>query len=159
IPGMIALMAYCGLYWGVCAMVWRGAGLTRLWDDKTPGGAGGYRKGIQIAGAALLIAAIWVAGEWIRGSLMTGLPWLYLGHTQSRALAMCQIADITGVYGVTFVVVVFNVMVATFLLARRHVLPVLVLTIVLLAGNLAYGIRELMHPPPTHLGPVVMVIQ
>ena len=53
--------------------------------------------------AVLAIAAVWVGLEWFRGTWpLGGLAWLYWGHTQSPFLAVCQIADFAGVFGISF---------------------------------------------------------
>lgn len=51
---------------------------------------------------------IWVALEWVRTHLFSGLPWALLGYSQYRWLPVIQIADHTGVYGVSFVLVLVN---------------------------------------------------
>ena len=59
----------------------------------------------------LLIAfpAVWVAFEYVRAYFLTGFPWALLGYTQYRTLPLLQIADITGVYGVSFLIVLVNI--------------------------------------------------
>lgn len=52
---------------------------------------------------------LWVALEYIRAYLLTGFPWALLGYTQYRTLPIIQIADLTGVYGVSFLILVVNV--------------------------------------------------
>ncbi len=56
----------------------------------------------------LLAPFLWVSLEYIRGFFLTGFPWFYLGHTQYSYLPIIQIADITGAYGVSFVIVMVN---------------------------------------------------
>jgi len=51
---------------------------------------------------------IWVALEYVRAHILTGFPWASLGYTQYRTLPLIQIADITGVYGVSFLIVLIN---------------------------------------------------
>jgi apolipoprotein N-acyltransferase len=51
----------------------------------------------------------WVSLEYIRGFLLSGFPWELLGYSQFQTLPMVQIADITGVYGVSFVIILANV--------------------------------------------------
>jgi len=51
---------------------------------------------------------IWVALEYTRAHILTGFPWASLGYTQYRTLPLIQIADITGVYGVSFLIVLVN---------------------------------------------------
>ena len=62
---------------------------------------------------ALLAAPfVWVTLELIRTSLFSGLPWALLGYSQSQWLSAIQIADLTGVYGVSFVIVLVNIAMA-----------------------------------------------
>ncbi|MCI0483615.1 MAG: apolipoprotein N-acyltransferase [candidate division NC10 bacterium] len=97
---LVALSLYLALYVGVFAF-----GVTRL----SPGGGLGY-----LVGAATL----WVSLEYLRTFLLTGFPWNLLGYTQYRSLSIIQIASVTGVYGVSFLLVLVNVAVA---LACLHV--------------------------------------
>ena len=48
------------------------------------------------------VPALWVVGEFARSSLFSGFSWELLGYTQYRQLSLIQIADLTGVYGVSF---------------------------------------------------------
>jgi apolipoprotein N-acyltransferase len=54
---------------------------------------------------ALGSAAAWVAIEMCIARLLSGFPWDLLGVSQFRLLPLIQIASITGVYGVSFIVV------------------------------------------------------
>lgn len=58
----------------------------------------------------LLLGAptLWVALEYGRGHLLTGFPWALLGYSQYKNLLLIQVADITGVYGVGFLVLFIN---------------------------------------------------
>ncbi len=53
----------------------------------------------------LMLAApvVWVGLELLRGLLLTGFPWYILGHTQHGWIGLIQICDLTGAYGVSFV--------------------------------------------------------
>ena len=51
---------------------------------------------------------VWVACEYLRSHLFTGFPWGLLGHSQYKALHLIQICDLTGVYGLSFVIVLCN---------------------------------------------------
>lgn len=53
----------------------------------------------------------WVAFEYIRAFLLTGFPWASLGYSQYRTLPLIQIADITGVYGLSFLIALANVVI------------------------------------------------
>jgi len=56
----------------------------------------------------MLVSAGWVGCEYFRSTLFTGLPWELLAHSQYQNLSLIQIADITGVYGVSFIIVTIN---------------------------------------------------
>ncbi len=56
----------------------------------------------------LLVSSSWVVCEYFRSTLLTGLPWELVAHSQYRNLFLIQISDITGVYGLSFVIVSIN---------------------------------------------------
>ncbi|HEY3755155.1 MAG TPA: apolipoprotein N-acyltransferase [Opitutaceae bacterium] len=68
----------------------------------------GQPHGIRILGQVGL-AGLWVVCEWTRTRFITGFPWLPLAATQWRLPVILQIASVTGAYGVSFVLIVFNV--------------------------------------------------
>jgi len=57
----------------------------------------------------LLLPLVWVGADYLRSMLLTGFPWTMLGHSQYRLLPLIQVADITGVYGITALIVLANV--------------------------------------------------
>ncbi|KPA16032.1 apolipoprotein N-acyltransferase [Candidatus Magnetomorum sp. HK-1] len=58
----------------------------------------------------------WVTLEYARSLTQFAFPWELLGYSQYMKLPLIQIADITGVYGVSWIIVYFNVSVVLFLL-------------------------------------------
>lgn len=60
----------------------------------------------------LSTGAAWVAFELLRSHMFTGFPWNLLGHSQYQNLPLIQIAAVTGVYGISFVVVGVNAAIA-----------------------------------------------
>jgi len=59
--------------------------------------------------AAFLAAPyLWVAFEYILSHLLTGFPWGILGLSQYQNLSLIQVSAFTGVYGVSFVLVLFQ---------------------------------------------------
>ncbi len=63
-------------------------------------------------GGPLLLAAAWVALEWLQSWLFTGFPWNQLGVSQWRHPRLLAVVEVTGVYGLSFVIVATNVAVA-----------------------------------------------
>jgi apolipoprotein N-acyltransferase len=61
----------------------------------------------------------WPAVEWLRSFFPIGFPWNLLGYTAYRNLELIQFAEITGVYGVSALIVFFNAVVFVVLLGRH----------------------------------------
>jgi apolipoprotein N-acyltransferase len=59
---------------------------------------------------ALYLAApvLWVCFEYCKSSLLTGFPWENLGYSQYLNIYLIQIADIAGVFGLSFLIVIVN---------------------------------------------------
>ncbi|HSI33530.1 MAG TPA: apolipoprotein N-acyltransferase [Tepidisphaeraceae bacterium] len=153
--GAAGLVAYLGLYFPVAGLILSGvmskAGRRASAGDK-------MNRGLM---ALVIVPVVWIGMEWVRGTLFTGLPWLYIGHTQTSALAMCQVADLASAYGVGFWVVMVNVLVALLLLRRfdwRSLIAPIGVTAVTLAAVLGYGIFR-MGQATGSPGPTVLVVQ
>jgi apolipoprotein N-acyltransferase len=114
---------------------------------------------------ALSLAAAWVALEWIRGWLFSGFGWNGLGIALHNNWPLIQIAEFTGVAGVSFLVAFSNVILAT--TARRlwqesrtrAMRPHydLTLTMVVLVGVFATGLNAVQSRGPTRPLKVAMV--
>jgi apolipoprotein N-acyltransferase len=75
----------------------------------------GCYRGVAVLSPALrslLAGAAWVVAEWARSTLLTGNPWAVFGYSQSRLTPLVQVADLTGVYGLSFLLVAVNAAVA-----------------------------------------------
>ena len=113
--GWVALSAYCALF----PALWIRLGIHL--DGRGPGsdadrplagwscwlsGARAYARQPWAPRASQLmtLALGWVALEYLRSHLLSGFPWAPLGVSQWRQLPLIQLASVTGVYGVSFVV-------------------------------------------------------
>ncbi len=136
ILGMILLILYLGIYFGLFAMG------VRLLDRK------------PVIVKFFLFPSLWVVLEFLRGSLMTGFGWGSLGLSQYKNLPFIQIADITGVAGISFLIVMVNfflkeLLVVKGILTVRGPFPVqqlfgIVTTIFVVV--LGYGIYRVQEP-------------
>ena len=105
---------------------------------------------------ALLAAVAWVTHEWIRGWLFTGFGWNGLGVALHSTWPLIQIAELSGVTGLSFVIVFANVIAVTtplrlFLEAKtRQVRPHFDLTLTLagIVGLLTFGLYSVQNRPP-----------
>ena len=111
-------------------------------------------------GLALVVAAAWVATEWLRGWVFTGWGWNGLGVALHSYWPIIQIAEFTGVAGISFVVAFANVIavcsVCRFILETqsRQMRPHydLTLTMAAVVGLFAYGFQAAqVHQPATKL--------
>ncbi|HUX16583.1 MAG TPA: apolipoprotein N-acyltransferase [Phycisphaerae bacterium] len=152
--GWAALVAYLGLYWAVFA-----------W---------GLRRIKEAFSVPLTLAApvLWVGLEYVRGWLISGLPWIYVGHTQYENLVLVQTADALGAYGPSFLVLMTAGLAADGLTrplfacgadgARRRfgrVLPAMaVLVACAWAATVGYGVWRL-GQRTDRPGPVVASVQ
>lgn len=90
----------------------------------------------------LLSAAIsWTALEYIRAEIWIGYAWYYLGHTQHEEVYFTQAADLVGVYGLSFIMVMVNVALARLIKVRslRVVSFELVPAVILVGLSCWYG--------------------
>ncbi|MBJ6726943.1 apolipoprotein N-acyltransferase [Geomesophilobacter sediminis] len=110
------------------------------------------RRG-ENAGISALVSfpVIWTGLEFVRSFLLTGFPWESLGYSQYRTLPLIQIADLTGVYGLSFLIALANVVIFRVLLSvsrKGATYPVrgLIALLVLMALTVAYGFGVLSRP-------------
>lgn len=54
------------------------------------------------------VPSVWVLTEFVRGHIFTGFPWVLVGYTQAGWLPVIQVAELGGVWGVSFLVVMVN---------------------------------------------------
>jgi apolipoprotein N-acyltransferase len=64
------------------------------------------RRGIELA---LVAPPLWVALELVRTHILGGFPWVSLGYSQYRATYLIQFVELTGVSGLSALVVLVNV--------------------------------------------------
>ena len=153
-PGTIALAAYLGVYFPLCGFVFRRVYLNRRWAF------------------TLVVPLVWVGQEYLRAWVFTGFPWYFVSHTQHNNLALIQVADLVGAYGVTFLVAMVNGLLCDLLLrplvgvmltknrSFSGALPMLLLTTIMLIGALAYGYHRLRQSGQTmREGPLVTAVQ
>src|SRR5947209_4314157 len=107
---------------------------------------------------AFVAASAWVTHEWTRGWLFSGFGWNGLGVALHAEWPMIQIAEFTGVVGLSFAIAFANIIAVTtplrlFAEARTHRMRPhfdLTLTMVGIVALLAFGLHRVQHPSPAH---------
>ena len=121
-PGAILLVAFLSLYFALF-----GLGFI-------------YFQRLSLIPRIFVLSSVWVALEFIRAHLFTGFGWVMLGHTQYTNIWLIQLADITGVYGISFLVILVNLLVFENIRARSFLAKANVRVMIILAFTLIYGI-------------------
>ncbi|MEW6086977.1 MAG: apolipoprotein N-acyltransferase [bacterium] len=67
----------------------------------------------------LFSASVWTGIEYLKSLGFLGFPWFSLGYTQYKFLWLIQISRYTGVWGVTFLIVLFNAGFSQSILKKR----------------------------------------
>ncbi|MDD5660561.1 MAG: apolipoprotein N-acyltransferase [Candidatus Omnitrophica bacterium] len=121
--GTIILILYLALYFGLFGI------------------SVAFLRRIPVNGV-LFLPSFWVVLEYIRSYLFTGFPWAQLAFSQYKNLPVIQIADITGAWGVSFLVVFVNSALYFVLTCglpvaarvKKLIVPILCLSVVLAYG-------------------------
>ena len=96
----------------------------------------------------LMAAPLWVSLELLRAYFMSGFPWALLGYSQYRYLHVIQLADLVGVYGVSFFIVFVNAAIWHFFRFPRKAPYALVIGVSLMAAFVwGYGYLRLHEVP------------
>jgi apolipoprotein N-acyltransferase len=141
---LLLLVAYLSLFIGAFTL------LTRFIQ---------IRSGLQ---NFFFIPITWVALEYLRSFLLTGFPWANLGYSQYLNLPFIQMADITGSYGLSFVILLVNATLFKVLQQwskRTFPFKEVIITVILLLGFLIYGYfkmrsvdHQMTQDPPLKVG-------
>ena len=149
-PALLGLPPLLGAYLALYIAFWAWA-IHALAPPRVLGAASSLRH----LGIGVLAAALWVALEWTRGWFLTGFSWNGLGVALHRNLPMIQVAEISGVLSLTWLVAFANVMAVV--IVRRIALELgpdflrrvrweFSGTMLIIALVFAFGARKLLHP-------------
>jgi apolipoprotein N-acyltransferase len=64
----------------------------------------------------LIPPMLWVGLEWFKAQGLMAFSWGFLGFTQYKFIPLIQISTITGVFGISFIIVLLNSIIAEFIL-------------------------------------------
>jgi apolipoprotein N-acyltransferase len=137
---LILFCLYLALYHGVFGLV------VSLLAGKSPSS----RR------ALLLAPVVWVAIELAR-TRISGFPWDLLGVAQVDNVPLVRIATVTGVYGVSFEIMLVNVALAAVFLVRRDKRKPLLLAA--LAAAVVLQATRWISPPPFPTDHTALLVQ
>lgn len=162
--GWVALSAYVAVY----PALWAAFMGTILRPRQSPFEARPvWMKSGNNLRVALLGAAAWAGLEWVRGQVFTGFGWNALGIALHGDLAFLQITDITGVAGLSFMLVLVNVTIVLTLkrlrleIGRHALRPHydFIGAVAVVVVIFAYGVRQVFAKPGATLPLSVAAVQ
>lgn len=152
VPGWLVLSVYLAIY----PALW--AAFTGWIAPRAPAGSldPGWMLSRPNLVACAFSASAWVGLEWLRGYVFTGFGWNSLGVALHENLPIIQIADVTGVGGISFLLVFVNgIATTTVFRLREEILRHKMrahldfsLAVVLVALAFGYGVRKIFQAPP-----------
>ena len=151
IPILLLLAIYLSLYWGVFTFLISAIKAKSQWA------------------MLLVFPVLWVGLEYARSFLLSGFPWVLVGYTQYSNTLFIQLADITGVYGVSFLIILINTLIYLWLVpkkdgrkgSKKHkvlLIPSLCI-LILVVLTCAYGYWRVHYPYKTEKGITVGLAQ
>jgi apolipoprotein N-acyltransferase len=116
------------------------------------------RKATKSTGIALAVAPVFWAGLELAAARITSVPWDQLGYSQVDNALVNQIAPWTGVYGISFLLVAVNALLAASTLLSSMKQRVLCAVVGVLATTLGTA-GLLSHPPQATTSATAVLIQ
>jgi len=138
---LVLFCLYLGLYEGLFGLV------VALLAGGRPGGS---RR------ALFLSPFVWVALELAR-TRITGFPWDLLGTAQVSNISLNRLATITGVYGLSFEIMLVNTVFAAAFLVGREKRKVILIEAVVVAA--ALQLLALIHPATLRTDHTALLVQ
>jgi len=83
----------------------------------------------------LLVAAIFTLVEWVRSWIFTGFPWLTLGYSQVESSPLAGYIPITGIYGISFLLVFTSHLIFLLITNTHQRLWIIFLIIIIWGGG------------------------
>lgn len=99
----------------------------------------------------ILYPSVWIAFDWVQSIGTMAFPWNFLGYTQYPFIHFIQIASITGIFGITFIIVFANIGIAELIQAKlcnsnyRPALLACSIVCVVVMVSTGYGFIRLKH--------------
>ena len=98
---------------------------------------------------AILIAAVWIFVEFVRSQTFLAFTIGIIGYSQHNFLPLMQITRFTGIYGVSFIVLIFNMAVyeniRSFVSQKKINFKFIAISLSLLVLFCVYGINSMNH--------------
>ncbi|AAM72725.1 MAG TPA: apolipoprotein N-acyltransferase [Chlorobaculum sp.] len=119
-----------------------------------------FKKRAGFRSALLALPFIWTGWEWAYMQQDFSLGWLTFGNSQANLLWMVQYADVTGVWGVSFWLLTFNVLVLLLFMEKESFqvkVGIVMVMLVMIATPLLYARQVFRNTALDNTSPKVRV--
>ena len=143
VSGVVVQYGHLPLYLGIFVMLLLALYLSLYVSLFAAGVTYFCRRQVPLAVTAPLL---WVLLEYGKANLLTGFPWGNLAYSQYLNLPMIQIGDLTGTYGISFLLVLISAVVCDLITRKENqvvILTELVVGSLLLSAAYSYGVYRL----------------
>ncbi|MGA2614813.1 MAG: apolipoprotein N-acyltransferase [Spirochaetia bacterium] len=108
-----------------------------------------------------LLAAAWCVYEYFKSIGFLGYPWGLIGYPAGAFLALIQFVDVTGIWGLSFLMALINALIAEVALSERRsqYAPQVIFGAFLVACALGYGLHRLATPIPATTQASLLLVQ
>jgi len=106
----------------------------------------------------LILPFVWVVLEYIRSNLFTGFPWGLLGYLQYKNINLIQISDFTGAYGVSFLLVAFNVAMYAWISKHKRKISYMAIALIFMLASNLYSVYKF-NNYLLNRGPSISIVQ
>jgi len=108
---------------------------------------------------AALFASLWVIAELLRGKILDGFPWVLVGYSQTDG-PLGSLAPVTGVYGISFLVVFWSVLLTTLIVPTQTLVTRIGSVVALvLVPALGIGLTQVQFSEPANEDIKVRIVQ
>ena len=101
--------------------------------------------GLKDVKSIFVISGIWIGLEFIRGYIpYLGFPWCLLGYSQHDITVIAQLSAVTGVYGISYLILLINCCIAHLFIVRSKygltTLYIFIISILIAASAIVTGV-------------------
>jgi apolipoprotein N-acyltransferase len=96
--------------------------------------------------------------EYLRSNAgFLSMPWALLGHSQYLNIPLIQIASVTGVYGISFLIVIVNTVLSEIIMNRSFELKPVITPIIIIVLTLFYGFAVISKGTPEYTDRITVI--
>jgi len=108
-----------------------------------------------------LLAIAWCAYEYLKSIGFLGYPWGLVAYPAGAFLPLVQFVDITGIWGLSFLMALINALIAETALSERRILYLrqAAFGVFLIAGAVVYGVIRMATPIPAGTSASFLLVQ